>query len=170
MSFFKKLISSPVKHTKAALNVAKNPTDKDAWKSYSKDALTDMFMPGMEVFQKDGKRASGGGEAVGGGAEIPQYLPQVYQAPPQYQSFASLFNQPQFDYSQVGDVYQRGAMPNNLLNRYNSLMQNLQSQQTAMVPRPQPAPASNVPSAGGQLPPMTRVNPYVDFARLFGGR
>lgn len=119
------------------------------------------------IFQRASERVAGN---VRPQTTTASYSPQVYQAPPQYQSFSQLFNQPQFDYSQVNDIYQRGEMPNNLLNRYNSLMQNLQSQQAAMVPRPQPAPTSNVPSAGGQLPPMTRANPYVNFAQLFGGR
>lgn len=120
------------------------------------------------IFQRASERVAGN---VRPQTTTASYSPQVYQAPPQYQSFSQLFNQPQFDYSQVNDIYQRGEMPNNLLNRYNSLMKNLQAQQAAMVPRqaPQGNP-SNLPAPGGQLPPMTRANPYVNFAQLFGGR
>lgn len=100
----------------------------------------------------------------------PEYMPQQYVAPPQYQSFAQLFNQPQFDYSQVGDVYARGSMPNNLLDRYNSLMMNLQQQQAAMVPRqaPQVPQQPRMPFDPSKRPVMSG-SPYMNFAQLFGG-
>jgi hypothetical protein len=102
--------------------------------------------------------------------QIPEYTPQQYIAPPQYRSFDQLFNQPEFDYSQVGDIYQRGAMPNNLLNRYNSMMQNLQQQQAAMVPRqsPQSRPP-RMPYDPSKRPVMGNSQ-YVNFAQLFGGK
>jgi len=163
---FSKIFDSPKKLLGSSINLARNPFDKDAHRKFLSD--------GMNPFGKDraiGAQVPGSDPGAQGGG-MPQYLPQVYQAPPQYQSFAELFNQPQFDQSQVTDVYQRGSMPNNLLDRYNSLMTNLQSQQAAMVPR-QPAPTV----ANGQLPapPMTRVdprqnNPYMNFAQLFRGR
>jgi hypothetical protein len=97
----------------------------------------------------------------------PEYMPQQYNAPPQYQSFAQLFNQPQFDYSQVGDIYSRGAMPNNLLNRYNSLMSNLEQQQAAMVPRQVPQ-QPRMPYDPRKRPIMGNSQ-YMNFAQLFGG-
>lgn len=176
MSFFKKLVKSAVKspkdHFKSAVNVARNPTDLKAHEQYLKASFADAFMPGLTGF---GGKKSG---AQQGEQELPQdyfaqYAPQMYQAPQQYQSFSQLFNQPQFDYSQVDDVYQRGAMPNNLLNRYNSLMQNLQSQQAAMVPRQQAQPTQTPrPFNPGTPQPYGipgRTGGYVNFSQLFGG-
>lgn len=97
--------------------------------------------------------------------DMPQnkIAPQVYQAPQTYGSFSQSF-QPQ-QRPPVTDIYQRGAMPNDLLARYNSMAQMLQQQQAAMVPRT---------NANTTRPPpdkwMGANNPYTNFAQLFGGR
>jgi hypothetical protein len=162
---FSKIFDSPKKLLGSSINLAKNPFDKDAHKQFFKDGADPFSMA---------NRGAGGKRQDAGQYGMPQqqYQPQIYQAPPQYQSFADLFNQPQFDQSQVTDIYQRGNMPNNLLDRYNSLMTNLQAQQAAMVPRTPPPTVAN-----GQTPapPMTRVdprqgNPYINFAQMFGAR
>lgn len=123
------------------------------------------------LMQRSNDRSQGSqGVSVPAENAAPQYMPQEYVAPPQYQSFAQLFNQPQFDYSQVGDVYARGSMPNNLLDRYNSLMMNLQQQQAAMVPRqaPQAPQQPRMPYDPSKRPVMIG-SPYMNFAQLFGG-
>jgi len=94
-----------------------------------------------------------------------KYAPQEYQAPQSYEPFAQLFQSQQRP--QVTDIYQRAAMPNDLLARYNSMAQMLQQQQAAMVPRTQPQmmPQEQIPWKGNIKP-----NPYTNFAQLFGGR
>jgi len=114
-------------------------------------------------------RAQPQGGAQGGQNAATEYMPQQYNAPPQYQSFAQLFNQPQFDYSQVGDIYSRGAMPNNLLSRYNSLMSNLEQQQAAMVPRQAPQPQQPRMPYDPSKRPVMGNSQYMNFAQLFGG-
>jgi len=94
-----------------------------------------------------------------------KYAPQEYLAPQSYEPFAQSF-QPQ-QRPPVTDIYQRGAMPNDLLARYNSMAQMLQQQQAAMVPRTQPQmmPQEQTPWMGNKKP-----NLYTNFAQLFGGR
>lgn len=96
------------------------------------------------------------------GAEL---SPQSYIAPQSYTPFSQSFQPEQRQ--PVNDIYQRGAMPNDLLARYNSMAQMLQQQQAAMVPRTQP---QMMPE--GQAPWMSakKPNPYTNFAQLFGGR
>ena len=89
-----------------------------------------------------------------------EFAPKEYQAPQSYEPFSQSF-QPSFDQSQVTDIYQRGAMPNDLLARYNAMAKMLQQQQAAMVPRTQPQ---------GMAPFVSKPNPYTNFAQLFGGR
>ena len=89
---------------------------------------------------------------------IDQYAPKGYEAPPPYSPFAQSFA-PNFNQSQVTDVYQRGAMPNELLSRYNAMAKMLQQQQAAMIPRTKPQ-ANVIKSAPSQ---------YINFAQLFGG-
>ena len=97
--------------------------------------------------------------------QLNYHPPQSYQAPQSYEPFAQSFQQQQRP--PVTDIYQRGAMPNDLLARYNSMAQMLQQQQAAMVPRTQPQmmPEGQAPWMGKAKP-----NPYTNFAQLFGGR
>jgi len=88
-----------------------------------------------------------------------EFAPKEYQAPQAYEPFAQSF-QPQ-QRPPVNDIYQRGAMPNDLLARYNAMAKMLQQQQAAMVPRTQPQ---------GMTPFVSKPNPYTNFAQLFGGR
>lgn len=94
-----------------------------------------------------------------------EFSPQSYIAPQSYTPFSQSF-QPQ-QRPPVNDIYQRGAMPNDLLARYNSMAQMLQQQQAAMVPRTQPKMMTE-----GQAPWIGAIkpNPYTNFAQLFGGR
>jgi hypothetical protein len=95
---------------------------------------------------------------------LAELSPQSYIAPQSYMPFSQSF-QPQ-QRPPVTDIYQRGAMPNDLLARYNSMAQMLQRQQAAMVPRTQPQmmPEGQAPWMGAKKP-----NPYTNFAQLFGG-
>lgn len=122
----------------------------------------------MERINAQPQGAQGGAQPIQPAQNAaPEYMPQQYSAPQQYQSFSQLFNQPQFDYSQVGDIYSRGAMPNNLLSRYNSLMSNLEQQQAAMVPRQAPQ-QPRMPYDPSKRPVMGNSQ-YMNFAQLFGG-
>jgi len=106
--------------------------------------------------------AKGAGLRAGRDAEL---APVQYAAQQSYAPFAQSFQQQQRP--PVTDIYQRGAMPNDLLARYNSMAQMLQQQQAAMVPRTQPQmmPEGQEPWMGAKKP-----NPYTNFAQLFGGR
>ena len=97
-----------------------------------------------------------------GQPEMPWLEPRAFTPPPQ---FTIPQYAPMMDYSQPTDIYTRGGMDNQLIDRYNQLAQALQAQQSAMVNRP----AASYPAQPVKYAP-TRPNPYVNFASLFGGR
>lgn len=99
-----------------------------------------------------------------GQQQAEQYIPQEYQAPPAYRSFAELFGLPMQDYSNVTDVYQRGALPNQLLDRYNAMSMALQEQQRKMMASPKRGYNIDIRSASQP------TGNYVNFANLFSGR
>ncbi len=145
----------------SSMNLARNPFDKDALKNWQAS-----MHPGLV---KTGSAAAQGGEVPAAEPVDPYFQPTQFVAPQPYPSFASLFNQPQYNYSSVSDVYQRGFMPNNLLARYNSLASNLQAQQGAMVPRPQ-APTAQQPRTfpkDNSTLGAWSGSPYVNFSQLF---
>lgn len=155
MSFFSDL--NPVNLAKnfhsSSMDLAKNPFSKDAIRNWQSSMHPGLIKP---------KNSAKQDQPV---VQEEFYQPQLYQAPQSYEPFAQSF-QPQ-QRPPVTDIYQRGAMPNDLLARYNSMAQMLQQQQAAMVPRTQPQmmPEGQAPWMGAKKP-----NPYTNFAQLFGGR
>jgi hypothetical protein len=161
------------KAIKSNIEVWKNPTDFDAHKRAFRDTAK-TGTPITSNYRDDRNREQP--QQAEQGMDYNACLQQLmssqrpYEPPPAYQSFSQMFQQrPQEDYSNVTDVYQRGGMANNLLDRYNAMSGVLQQQQAAMVPRPAQQKYPRDYGLPNKRAVMGQQSPYMNFAQLFGG-